>query len=282
MNTTTAYCGSCRIPGSSAAAPPQEFRDHPEYDPNMSASVVLNCSGKHVPRSLYIDLEPGVVDTTRNGSYKGPLHPAALVTGKDAADNYARRHYTVGKGSIGDVVDQIHLLELGSGYGTLLLECLSTDYGNKAFEFCVYPAPKLSSLIQPSGYDSVLTTHTTLQHSGCSFVVANEAIYDICQKNLGASSGSTNLNRSIAQVVSSVTASLHFDGSLNVDLNEFQTDLVPFPCIHFPLTAHAPIVSAAKAGHENDLVPILNFSCFEHTVVRPLGWQIQGLLPLVP
>ena len=38
----------------------------------------------------------------------------------------------------------------------------------------------------------------------------------------------TNLNRLIAQVVSSVTVSLRFDGSLNVDLNEFQTNLVPY------------------------------------------------------
>lgn len=58
--------------------------------------------------------------------------------------------------------------------------------------------------------------------------VDNEAIYDICKKSLGISSpGFTNLNRLIAQVVSSVTASLRFDGSLNVDLNEFQTNLVP-------------------------------------------------------
>ena len=58
--------------------------------------------------------------------------------------------------------------------------------------------------------------------------VDNEAIYDICKKNLGvAQPGFTNLNRLIAQVVSSITASLRFDGSLNVDLNEFQTNLVP-------------------------------------------------------
>ena len=31
------------------------------------------------------------------------------------------------------------------------------------------------------------------------------------------------------KVVSSVTASLRFDGALNVDLNEFQTNLVPYP-----------------------------------------------------
>jgi hypothetical protein len=58
--------------------------------------------------------------------------------------------------------------------------------------------------------------------------VDNEAIYDICKSKLGVvSPGFTNLNRLIAQVVSSVTASLRFDGSLNVDLNEFQTNLVP-------------------------------------------------------
>lgn len=31
-----------------------------------------------------------------------------------------------------------------------------------------------------------------------------------------------NLNRLIAQIVSSITASLRFDGALNVDLTEFQ------------------------------------------------------------
>jgi tubulin alpha len=58
--------------------------------------------------------------------------------------------------------------------------------------------------------------------------VDNEAIYDICKKNLGISAPHfSNLNRLIAQVVSAVTASLRFTGSLNVDLNEFQTNLVP-------------------------------------------------------
>jgi tubulin alpha len=59
--------------------------------------------------------------------------------------------------------------------------------------------------------------------------VDNEAIYDICKHKLGVSQPSfVNLNRLIAQVVSSITASLRFDGSLNVDLNEFQTNLVPY------------------------------------------------------
>ena len=72
-----------------------------------------------------------------------------------------------------------------------------------------------------------------------------------------------NLNRVIAQVVSSITASLRFDGSLNVDLNEFQTNLVPFPRIHFPVASFAPLISADKAHHEQNTVSEMTFSCFE-------------------
>ena len=113
-------------------------------------------------------------------------------------------------------------------------------------------------------YNSVLTTHTTLENSDCSFMVDNEAIYDICKNRLNISSPSyTNLNRLIAQVVSSITASLRFTGSLNVDLNEFQTNLVPFPRIHFPLATYSPITSADKATHEQNSVMAMTTSSFE-------------------
>jgi tubulin alpha len=152
----------------------------------------------------------------------------------------------------------------GSGFGALLMERLSVDYGKKSkLEFCVYPAPQnATSVVEP--YNSILTTHTTLEHSDCSFMVDNEAIYDICRRNLGIERPSyENLNRLIAQVVSSITASLRFDGSLNVDLNEFQTNLVPYPRIHFPLVAYAPVVSAAKASHEANSVNEITSACFE-------------------
>ncbi|VDM84444.1 unnamed protein product [Strongylus vulgaris] len=66
----------------------------------------------------------------------------------------------------------------------------------------------------------------------------------------------TNLNRLIAQVVSSITASLRFDGALN-------TNLVPYPRIHFPLVTYAPIISAEKAYHEQLTVSEITNACFE-------------------
>lgn len=153
----------------------------------------------------------------------------------------------------------------GSGFGALLQERLATEFGKKVkLEFAVYPAPSIASaVVEP--YNAVLSTHSTIENSDCTFLVDNEAVYDICRRNLGIPRPSyEHLNRLIAQVVSSITSSLRFDGSLNVDLNEFQTNLVPYPRIHYPLISYAPVVSAAKSSHESFKVSDLTFQCKCH------------------
>ena len=36
-----------------------------------------------------------------------------------------------------------------------------------------------TAVVEP--YNAILTTHTTLEHTDCAFMVDNEAIYDICR-----------------------------------------------------------------------------------------------------
>lgn len=67
----------------------------------------------------------------------------------------------------------------------------------------------------------------------------------------------------ISQVVSCMTASMRFEGSLNVELVEFRTNLIPYPRIHFPLVTFAPFVPAARAYHETMSTQQLMMSCFE-------------------
>lgn len=205
-------------------------------------------------------------------------------TQEDAANNYARGHYTVGKEIVELVMDRVRKLVdnctvgglqgfviyhatgggTGSGLGALLLERLSIDFGKKAkLSFAITPAPQVANaVVEP--YNSVLATHSLLEHTDVTFCLDNEALYDVCRRNLGIDSPKyINLNRLIAQVASSLTASLRFDGALNVDMAEFQTNLVPYPRIHFMLTSYAPIISADKAYHEQLSVAQITNSVFE-------------------
>jgi tubulin alpha len=100
----------------------------------------------------------------RTGTYRQLFHPEQLITGKeDAANNYARGHYTIGKELVDVVLDRVRKLAdqctglqgflifhsfgggTGSGFTSLLMERLSVDYGKKSkLEFSIYPAPQVT------------------------------------------------------------------------------------------------------------------------------------------
>src|SRR5688500_16678864 len=81
------------------------------YDDAFNTFFSETGSGKHIPRALFVDLEPTVVDEVRIGTYRQLFHPEQLITGKeDAAHNYARGRYTIGKETIDLVLDRIRKL----------------------------------------------------------------------------------------------------------------------------------------------------------------------------
>jgi len=223
-------------------------------------------SGQFVPRNLMVDLEPNVIDDVKSSPYAAIFHPEFLLSGdEDAANNFARGHYTVGREMIDKVNDRMRKLVdncdnvqgfivnhsvgggTGSGMGSLMLERMAVDYRKKPkLGFEVYPSPTISTcVVEP--YNALLTTHWLTDHTEISVVLDNEAVYEICQKQLDIDRPSyETLNRLFSKAISSMTASLRFQGELNMDLQEFQTNLVPFPRLHFMITSMAPITTEKK------------------------------------
>lgn len=130
------------------------------------------------------------------GAYRSLFHPDALINAKeDAANNYARGRYTIGREIIDNVLDRIRKIAdqcaalqgfliyhsvgggTGSGFGSLLLERLSVDYGKKSkLDFVLWPSPQEStSVVEP--YNAVLSTHALLEHTDCTFMLDNSALY---------------------------------------------------------------------------------------------------------
>ncbi|KAF6164230.1 hypothetical protein GIB67_010200 [Kingdonia uniflora] len=103
-----------------------------------------------------------------------------------------------------------------------------------------------------------------LEHTDVAVLLDNEAIYDICRRSLDIERPTyINLNRLVSQVISSLTASLRFDGALNVDVIEFQTNLVPYLRIHFMLSSYTPVISAKKVYYEQLSVDEITNNAFE-------------------
>lgn len=224
-------------------------------------------NGRYTPRSLFIDLEPSVIDGIFHGE-RGRLYSKdnTLAGKEDAANNFARGFYGVGRQMIEPAMDLISkTLEgydsfqgffifssfgggTGSGFTSLLLQEINNTFdAYPKLEFSVAPSPQMSTaVVEP--YNAVMRGYSTQRHSDCVLMMDNESLYNISRTQLNVERPSShNLNALVAQAFSSVTSSLRFDGTLNVDLGEFQTNLVPFPSIHFPVVSYSPFVSKENA-----------------------------------
>jgi len=69
--------------------------------------------GKHVPRAIFVDLEPTVIDEVRTHQL---FHPKQLISGReDVANNFARGHYT-SNASPFIYLFQLYCIELNIGF----------------------------------------------------------------------------------------------------------------------------------------------------------------------
>ncbi|CAF1582449.1 unnamed protein product [Rotaria magnacalcarata] len=159
--------------------------------------------GKHVPRAVLVDLEPGTMDSVRSGPFGQLFRPDNFVFGQSGAgNNWAKGHYTEGAELVDSVLDVVrkeaescdclqgfqltHSLGggTGSGMGTLLISKIREEYPDRIMmTFSVVPSPKVSdTVVEP--YNATLSVHQLVENTDETYCIDNEALYDICFRTL--------------------------------------------------------------------------------------------------
>lgn len=138
-----------------------------DSDLQLARSDVYFSEGSHgnyVPRSIMVDLEPGILDTIKACPYGKTFRPDNFVAGSSGAgNNFAKGHYTDGAELVDEVYDIIrketegsdclqgfqlcHSLGggTGSGFGTLLLGKIREEFPDRIMSsFSIVPSPKVN------------------------------------------------------------------------------------------------------------------------------------------
>jgi len=221
------------------------------------------------PRAVLVDLEPGTMDVIKSGPLASLFDKSCMKFGNNGAgNNWAKGHYTEGAEIVEDVIDILrrevekadcpqgfqlfHSLGggTGSGMGTLLLLKIRDAYPDKiTCTYSVFPSPKVSdTVVEP--YNAVLSSHQLLENADETFIVDNEALYNIMHNVLKRKTVEYSvLNKLIAKVTCGITSSIRFPGMLNGDLRKLGVNLVPFPRLHFFLCSFAPLFSDDASQH---------------------------------
>lgn len=240
-------------------------------------------SARYVPRSVLVDLEPGVMETIQATPFGHLFRPDNFVFGTSGAgNNWAKGHYTEGAEMVEQVLEVVrkeaencdclqgfqltHSLGggTGSGLGTLLISKIREQYPDRMMcTFSVVPSPKVSdTVVEP--YNATLSFHQLVENSDEVFCIDNEALYDFCHKTLKLSSPTyTDLNALVSQVMSGITCSLRFPGQLNSDLRKLAVNLIPFPRLHFFLIGFAPLFAKNQQQYKQLSVQELTQQVFD-------------------
>ena len=234
-------------------------------------------------RSIFIDSESKSIDQIKNGPFRDLFEADSLISGQqDSSNNFAKGRHSFGKEMIETCLDRVrktveacanfqgfmvhHSLGggTGSGFTSLLMESLSDEFGKHTkINFPIFPSSMTpSAAIEAS--NATLSIPYLLDHSQVAPIFDNEAICDIYNNLLAINEPTLDdFNSLTAQYISSLTASMRFDGAINTNLAEFPTNYVPHPRIHFLMSSYAPIISSNKIISEQPTVADISKQVFD-------------------
>ncbi|XP_060526890.1 tubulin epsilon chain-like [Cylas formicarius] len=203
-------------------------------------------------RAICIDMEDSVVARFKRGPLKGMFDDKCFITNHPGSGNnwaqgycehgprYKRKIFRALKHAV-ERCDSLHGFILllsagggtGSGLGTYILDLLADTYPEiERFVACVYPTGTEDVITCP--YNMALATYRMLENAVCVFPVENRALLEIVNRKSRCGERSYRaMNDIIVEMLLHLTSGSRFPGDLNLDMNEINTNMVPFPQLNF-------------------------------------------------
>ncbi|CAL6066863.1 Beta-tubulin [Hexamita inflata] len=255
---------------------------------NQSVYFQEASNGRHVPRSVLVDLDRTALEKIRNGNLGGVFKPENIISGIDdgidgAWNNWAKGYCTEGVQIIDQVMDairkQIELSDTinifqmvhslgggtGSGLGSLICDKLREEYAKTiVFNQVVLPGLETDSVV--AAYNVGLSLPHLLDASDQVFLIDNIALYDVCVKQLQLPKPTlTDLNKLITDHSLCFTSAWRFPSS-GVDEKKIIDLMQPFKLgslsyikndIQFNLTCQTELLTksiAISTGQVSEIV----------------------------
>ncbi|XP_066252270.1 tubulin epsilon chain-like [Euwallacea similis] len=229
-------------------------------------------------RAICIDMEERVVARYKTGAYRGLFDDKYLVTNfPGSGNNWAEGFCEHGPQYQDKILNCLrHCVEkcdslhgflmlfstgggTGSGLGTYVLRMLSEFYPKvERFVSSVYATGTEDVITSP--YNNALATQQLLENATCVFPVENRCLLDIALKKLKTSAKyegqfhpTDGMNSSVVDMLLHLTSGSRFPGNLNFDMNEINTNMVPFPKINFLTSGFNHILTCNENAVSNRL-----------------------------
>ncbi|KAH0950172.1 hypothetical protein HN011_003210 [Eciton burchellii] len=247
----------------------------PDGGDNFQNVTDLN-KAKVKARAVLIDMEDSVVSRYKQGPLRQLFDQTCIVTNYPGSGNnwaigyheHGREYHDRLEETIRHVVEKCDRLHgflsvyslgggTGSGLGTATLKLLKDNYPHvERIVSCVYPANAQDTITAP--YNTLLATRELIEHATCVFPVENKALLDIChaQMNKRENTSQMNYNTSckpfqdmnsiVVNMLLHLTSGSRFPGSLNMDMNEVATNLVPYSKLHYIFSSISPVTLSAS------------------------------------
>jgi len=236
----------------------------------------------YTPRALFIDTEETNIDDLTTGTFKGLLLDEYMVAGKDSAGGcFARGKFFSGRQIFPKVCEALRRAiedctnpnamcfykSICGGTGSGFIVNLAQHVADKYPKLTCHSHDLIPSHHIQSGvtepYNAVLSLASTIDLFDVRFIYDNETCYNLyaeAHKIQNINTTYYHVNHLVAQVISGVTGCSRWGSKLDCDLNQFQTNLVPFPHVNMISPSFVPINhSLSKSNYSPYSVTAMSF-----------------------